>query len=77
MAKMCGTTLHAFVAAFVIGFFALSGASAQSGNPIKVGMSLALTGLRATRSLRMTIQRALRRPGPEPGLLSRQPAGAS
>jgi len=50
MAKMCGNALRAFVAAFLIGFFALSGASAQSGNPIKVGLSLALTGAGAAPS---------------------------
>ena len=50
MAKMCGTALHALVAAFIMGFFALSGAFAQSGNPIKVGMSLALTGAGAAPS---------------------------
>ncbi len=50
MAKMCGTALHAFVAAFIMGFFSLSGASAQTGNPIKVGMSLALTGAGAAPS---------------------------
>ena len=50
MAKMYGTVLHAFVAALMMGFFALSGASAQSGTPIKVGMSLALTGAGAAPS---------------------------
>src|SRR6478609_5185676 len=50
MAKMCGTALHAFVAAFIMGFFSLSGASVQTGNPIKVGMSLALTGAGAAPS---------------------------
>jgi len=50
MARMCGTALHAFVAAFIMGFFSLSGASAQTGNPIKVGMSLALTGAGAAPS---------------------------
>jgi branched-chain amino acid transport system substrate-binding protein len=44
MAKLCGNALRAFVAAFIVGLLALSGASAQSGNPIKVGAGLALTG---------------------------------
>ncbi len=34
----------AFAAALLVGLCWPSGASAQSGNPIKVGMSLALTG---------------------------------
>ena len=42
MAKMCGNALHAFVAAFIVTLLALSGASAQSGNPIRIGLSLAL-----------------------------------
>src|SRR6188472_2386308 len=50
MAKMSGIALYALVAALIMGFFALSGASAQSGNPIKVGMSLALTGAGAAPS---------------------------
>ena len=50
MAKMYRTVLHALVAALIMGFFALSGASAQSGTPIKVGMSLALTGAGAAPS---------------------------
>jgi branched-chain amino acid transport system substrate-binding protein len=37
-------TLGAFAAALLAGLYCCSGASAQSGNPIKVGMSLALTG---------------------------------
>jgi branched-chain amino acid transport system substrate-binding protein len=36
--------LGAFAAALLMGLCGASGASAQSGNPIKVGMSLALTG---------------------------------
>src|SRR3954465_1463474 len=50
MAKMCGNALRAFVAAFVVGLLALSGASAQSGNPIRIGLSLALTGAGAAPS---------------------------
>src|SRR3954471_23897564 len=50
MAKICGNALRAFVAAFIVGLLALSGAQAQSGNPIKVGMSLALTGAGASPS---------------------------
>ena len=50
MTKICGNALRAFVAAFIVALLALSGASAQSGNPIKVGMSLALTGAGAAPS---------------------------
>ena len=50
MAKMCGNALRALAAAFIVGLLALSGASAQSGNPIKIGMSLALTGAGASPS---------------------------
>ena len=50
MAKICGNALRAFVAAFIVGLLALSGAAAQSGNPIRVGMSLALTGAGAAPS---------------------------
>jgi diaminopimelate epimerase len=35
MAKMCGNALRAFAAAFIVGLLSLSGASAQSGNPIR------------------------------------------
>src|SRR5262249_32642519 len=50
MGKMCGIALRASVAAFVMGLLAPSGASAQSGDPIKVGLSLALTGAGAAPS---------------------------
>ena len=50
MARLYGNALRAFVAAFIAGLLALSGASAQSGNPIKVGLSLALTGAGAAPS---------------------------
>jgi branched-chain amino acid transport system substrate-binding protein len=50
MMKLCGNALRAFGAAFIIGLSALSGASAQSGNPIRIGMSLALTGAGAAPS---------------------------
>jgi branched-chain amino acid transport system substrate-binding protein len=50
MTKICRNALRAFVAAFIVALLALSGASAQSGNPIKVGMSLALTGAGAAPS---------------------------
>src|SRR6476469_302126 len=50
MAKLCWNALRAFVAAFIVTLLALSGASAQSGNPIKVGLSLALTGAGAAPS---------------------------
>src|SRR6476661_226073 len=50
MAKICGSALRAFVAAFIVGLLTLSGASAQGGNPIKIGLSLALTGAGAAPS---------------------------
>jgi branched-chain amino acid transport system substrate-binding protein len=50
MAKLCGNALRAFVAAFIVGLLALSGASAQSGNPVRIGLSLALTGAGAAPS---------------------------
>ena len=50
MAKICGNALRSFVAAFIVGLLALGSASAQSGNPIKIGMSLALTGAGAAPS---------------------------
>jgi branched-chain amino acid transport system substrate-binding protein len=50
MTKVCGNALRAFVAAFIVGLLALSSASAQSGNPIRIGMSLALTGAGASPS---------------------------
>jgi branched-chain amino acid transport system substrate-binding protein len=48
MPKPCGNALRTFAAAFVAGLLTLTGAAAQSGNPIKVGMSLALTGAGAS-----------------------------
>src|ERR1041384_1042215 len=57
MTKLCGNALRALAAAFIMGLLALSGASAQSGSPIKVGMSLALTGAGAAPS--KVIQTAL------------------
>ena len=50
MTKICGNALRAFVAAFIVALLALSGAAAQSGNPIRIGMSLALTGAGAAPS---------------------------
>jgi branched-chain amino acid transport system substrate-binding protein len=50
MAKVGGNALRALAAAFVIGVAAISGAAAQSGNPIRIGMSLALTGAGAAPS---------------------------
>src|SRR5947207_11908096 len=50
MAKICGNALRALAAAFIMGLLALSGASAQSGNPVRIGMSLALTGAGASPS---------------------------
>src|ERR1700712_2359014 len=50
MLKWCGKPLRAIAAASIAGLFALSGASAQSGNPIRVGVGLALTGAGAAPS---------------------------
>src|SRR6476660_3368812 len=50
MAKLCWNAPRAFVAAFIVTLLALSGASAQSGNPIRIGLSLALSGAGAAPS---------------------------
>jgi len=50
MAKVCGNALRALAAAFIVGLLAVSGASAQSGNPIRIGVGLALTGAGAAPS---------------------------
>src|SRR5882757_11425912 len=50
MTRMCWNTLRAFAAALIVGVLALSGAAAQSGNPIRVGVGLALTGAGAAPS---------------------------
>ena len=50
MTKICWNALRAFAAAFIVGLLALSGASAQTGNPIRIGMSPALTGAGAAPS---------------------------
>jgi branched-chain amino acid transport system substrate-binding protein len=50
MTKMCGNALRALAAASLVGLFSLTGAAAQSGNPIRIGMSLALTGAGAAPS---------------------------
>ena len=42
--------LRSFGAAFIVGLFCFSGAFAQTGNPIRIGMSLALTGAGASPS---------------------------
>src|SRR6476620_11236397 len=50
MTRICGNAWRAVAAAFVASLLALSGASAQSGNPIRIGLSLALTGAGAAPS---------------------------
>src|SRR6476661_8896033 len=50
MAKLCWNAPRTFVAAFTVALLTLSGASAQSGNPIRVGVGLALTGAGAAPS---------------------------
>ena len=44
MRNMCRNALRALALVLLTGLLGLTGASAQSGNPIRVGMSLALTG---------------------------------
>src|ERR1700758_82308 len=46
----CPTARPRLGAALIIGLGFISGASAQSGNPIRIGMSLALTGAGAAPS---------------------------
>ena len=53
----CRNALRALTAALLASLLGLSGASAQSGNPIKVGVGLALTGAGAAPS--KVIQTAL------------------
>src|SRR5437660_285218 len=48
--ELCRNALRTLGAALVIGLGFISGASAQTGNPIRVGMSLALTGAGAAPS---------------------------
>src|ERR1700746_911412 len=48
--EFCRSALRRFGARIIIGLGFISGASAQSGNPIRVGMSLALTGAGAAPS---------------------------
>ncbi len=50
MRNLFGTALRALAAASFAMAFTVSGASAQSGNPIRIGMSLALTGAGAAPS---------------------------
>ncbi|MEA2983663.1 MAG: branched-chain amino acid transport system substrate-binding protein [Alphaproteobacteria bacterium] len=50
MAKICGNALRALAAAFIVALLSVSGASAQSGNPVRIGMGLALTGAGAAPS---------------------------
>ena len=44
MKSVCWNALRVIVAALIVGLLSFSGASAQSGSPIKVGAGLALTG---------------------------------
>src|SRR6195952_3562608 len=50
MLKWCGKPLRALAAASIASLFVMAGASAQSGNPIRVGVGLALTGAGAAPS---------------------------
>jgi branched-chain amino acid transport system substrate-binding protein len=57
LSTICRNALRTLAAASLVGLLALSGASAQSGNPIKIGIGLALTGAGAAPS--KVIQTAL------------------
>src|SRR5262245_28167306 len=48
--ECCRNALHTLGAALIIGLSFFSGAAAQSGDPIRIGMSLALTGAGASPS---------------------------
>src|SRR5215472_15204812 len=48
--NLCRNALRSLGASLIIGFGCFSGALAQSGDPIRVGMSLALTGAGASPS---------------------------
>src|SRR3984957_122982 len=50
MMDFCRNTLRTLGAALIVGLGFISGAFAQSGNPIRIGMSLALTGAGASPS---------------------------
>ena len=50
MTKLVGNALRACAAALIAGLLSLSGASAQGGNPIRIGVGLALTGAGAAPS---------------------------
>ena len=47
---LCRNALRKLGAALIVGLGFLSGAVAQSGDPIRIGMSLALTGAGASPS---------------------------
>ena len=57
MTKLVGNALRACAAALIVALLSLTGASAQSGNPIRIGIGLALTGAGAAPS--KVIQTAL------------------
>jgi len=57
MTRLCQGALRVCIAGLFAALFAISGASAQSGNPIKIGIGLALTGAGAAPS--KVIQTAL------------------
>jgi len=82
MLELCRSALRLLGAALIIGLGFISGASAQSGNPIRIGMSLALTGAGASpskvintaldiwRDAARAQQRDARAPGDAPHLLA-------
>ena len=50
MTRLIGNALRTCAAALIVALLSLSGASAQSGNPIRIGVGLALTGAGAAPS---------------------------
>jgi branched-chain amino acid transport system substrate-binding protein len=48
--NLCHNALRSLGASLILGFGFFSGALAESGNPIRIGMSLALTGAGASPS---------------------------
>jgi branched-chain amino acid transport system substrate-binding protein len=50
MTKLVGNALRAYAAALIVGLLSVSNAAAQSGEPIKIGIGLALTGAGAAPS---------------------------
>jgi hypothetical protein len=54
--ELCRNALHALGAALIIGLGSISGAFEQSGNPIRIGMSLALTGAAPSKVINTALE---------------------